>query len=218
MVDRIAGYHFEMQFGVMFTALESLVVERAGVARIKASGYELRPRASMLRAIGTCLHTGDLHFQVLEHRMDLDAWLIQEPRATSRQGLFSFGVSHEPEHWILPHVNKAVGLWLRNGALVFRAFQSERCSFDEAVLADFDMWQALDALVGLASGEPSFGAPLPQAAQVQAGRALPYAAPTWARDFEVTARGEPGKAYASFNSPRYFVGGSVTFMERGAGG
>ncbi len=107
MVDRIAGYHFDVAFGVMFQALAPFVVERAGVAGIKLSdpGYELRPRASMLRVVGTRwtgLRTGDLHFQVLEMRMDLDGWLIQAPSATSRQDPYPFGVREEPKGGFRP--------------------------------------------------------------------------------------------------------------------
>jgi hypothetical protein len=217
MVDRIAGYHFDMAFGVTFQALAPFLVERAGVAGIKVSGpgYELQPRTSMLRVVGTRwagLRTGDLQFQVLEMRMDLDGWLIQEPNATSRQDPYPFGVREEPKGWISPHLNKAVGLWLRGGSLVLCAFQGDKCSFDDAVLVEFDMWQALDALVELAKGEPSFGAPLPE--PVRPARGAAYAAPAWAKDFTMTARTETGKATASFNNPRYIIAGGVTLMER----
>jgi hypothetical protein len=222
MTDRIAGYHFDMQFGAVWTALAPNVVERAGAAGIAVSGagHELQPRAWMLRACGTRwagLRAGDIHFQIIEYRDNLDGWLIQEPCVTSKQELHPFGVRIEHKGWTSTKLSKAVGLWLRGGSLLLRTFQNEQCLLDETVLADFDMWQALDALARFAAGEPSFGSPSPQAAEVAAGRPLPYAAPTWAQDFEVTARAESAgaaKAHASFNNPRYVVGGSVTLMER----
>ena len=51
MLDRIAGYHFEVQFATMLKAVLPAVLERARAVGIAASppGHELRPRAPMIR-------------------------------------------------------------------------------------------------------------------------------------------------------------------------
>jgi hypothetical protein len=187
MVDRIVGYHFELQFGPMLPALAPLVMERAHAVGIAASppGYELRPRASMIRVAGTYwsgLRTGEVHFSALEYRSALDGYLLQEVCLTSKQLLCSFGVQEEQKGWTSTKLHKAVGLWLRNGSLVLHAWKDDRCSVPEQVLAEFEMWQALDAMAGLASGDPSFAAALQ--------------APTWARDLATTARTEHAKVQA----------------------
>jgi len=211
MVDRIAGYHFEMSFGPMFQALSLVVIERARAVGIAVShlGYELRPRASMLRIAGTYwagLRTGEVHCQVVEHRSDLDGGVLQELCVTSKEVLSPFGVQEEMKGWTSSKLSKAVGLWLRNGSLVLHAWQDERCSVEQHVLADFDMWQALDAMARFASGEPSFGSALPE--PVRIGKA--YQPQTWARDFTT-------KVSAGFNCDRMLVSGAVTLMERSDG-
>ena len=218
MVDRMAGYHFEMSFGPMVQALSPLVIERARAAGIAVSppGYELRPRASMIRIAGTYwagLRTGEVHFQIVEHRSDLDGGVLQELCVTSREVLSPFGVQEEQKGWTSTRLSKAVGLWLRNGSLVFHAWQDDRCSMEQQVLVDFDVWQALDAMARFASGEPSFGSALPD--PVRVGKAYP--APTWARDFATKVNAEGAKVNASFSCDRMLVAGAVTLMERSDG-
>jgi len=222
MVDRIAGYHFEMQFGPTWQVLAGHVMERARAAGIAVShlGHELHPRAMMMRVAGTHwagLRTGEVHFQIAEYRSELDGYLLQEMCVTSKPWLSCFGVQEWEglKGWTSNRLNKAVGLWLRNGSLVLHAFQDDRCSLEQQVLADFDMWQALDAMARLASGEPTFGSPL--AALGSAGKSTPYPEQAWAKDFATKVTAEPAKVTASFSSPRLSAVGVVTLMERSEG-
>ena len=53
----------------------------------------------------------------------------------------SFGVQEELKGWTSSRLNKAVGLWLRDGSLVLHAWQDHRCSVEQQVLADLKSYQ-----------------------------------------------------------------------------
>ncbi len=206
MANRIVGYHFEMQFGPMWRAVAPLVIARAREVGVTVSqlGEELHPRAMMLRVAGTHwadLRTGEVHFQVVEQRSDLDGGVLQELCVTSKKMLSPFGLLEEMKGWTSSKLEKAVGLWIRDGSLVLHAWQDDRRSLPEQVLVEFDMWKALDAMARYASGEPSFGP-------------TPYQAPSWASAFAMTARTEGAMAHAGFNNEKFLVAGAVTLMQR----
>ena len=95
--------------------------------------------------------------------------------------------------------------------MMFHAFQDERHAAAEQVIAEFDMWQALDAMARFAHGEASFGAALePPAAS---GKPASYAPPGWARDFTVSVRADPpAQVQASFTNEAMLVAAAVTLM------
>ncbi|HEY1957034.1 MAG TPA: hypothetical protein VGH28_15550 [Polyangiaceae bacterium] len=217
MNDRIAGYHFDLQLGPMMKAVLPLLRERAravGIVVPDEDAYEkLRPRALMLRLTGTCwsgFRSGEVAFHVLEFRDELDAYVLRDPLfVTSKKLLASFGVHEEMKGWISYRQEKAAGLWIRDGSLIFHAWQDERRPASEQVIAEFDMWRALDAMARLASGEQTFGSPLGPV-----GPRTKYPTQMWARDFETTVTAEPANVSASFTSPTLMVAGVVTLIER----
>ena len=97
MIEGIAGYHFDIQFGPMVFSVAPIVAERARAVGIAASGRDtFDRRATMIRVAGTHwagLRTGEIHGQILEQRNPLDGYLVQEPCLTSKQVMSCFGLS-----------------------------------------------------------------------------------------------------------------------------
>jgi hypothetical protein len=210
MNERIAGYHFDVQFGPMWPALNPVVAERAREVGVDVApaGYALQPRALMLRVAGTHwtgLRSGEVKLEVLEYRSDLGGFLVSDPCVTSKELLASFGVAEERKGWTSNKLDKAVALWIRDGSLILPAFQDAQ----ERVLAQLDVWRALDAMAHLASGEPSFGATLGPS-----GKGMSYASQTWAPDHAVVATTSGAKVSAMFQSKMASTAASVTLMER----
>jgi len=189
----IAGYHFDVQFGPNLPAVLPLLRERARAVGISvADDYDLRSRAMMLRVAGTHwadLTSGEVQFHVYEFRGDLDAFVVRDLCLTSKKLLASFGVAKEPKGWIATRLNKAVGLWIRDGSLLLHTWQDA----NEQMIVAFDMWSVLDDMARLA-----------------AGAATPLSVP----DFETRTTPEPAKVSASFVNKAFSVAAAVTLMQR----
>ena len=208
------GYHFDVQFGPNLPELATVLGDRARVAGVAVStpAYDLRPRAAMLRFSGTLwsgMAAGEVRFQTFEYRFALDAFVVQDPCITSKHVVASFGLHEEQKR--LPSPNKAVGLWIRNGSLIFREWHDKERSLPEQVLAELDMWQAFDAMARFAAGETSFGLPLETAPP---GKLARYPSPSWAMAFGTGLRTEGAEVTAKLDHPLLQVVAVVTPMNR----
>jgi hypothetical protein len=86
----------------------------------------------------------------------------------------------------------AVGLWLHGGSLTLRP--REDAGLGEEVIAEFQVWTALEALSRVALGEPALGRP-------SSGTSLvtKHSSPLWAPGFETTIAHREAEARARFS-------------------
>ncbi len=107
-------------------------------------------------------------------------------------------------------LDAAAALWLNNGALTFRPWSDERTTLLEENLVPFDMWECIDAMVGLALGEPALGAPFEVADGP--GKSVMYTSPSWATTLELRARICDSTVHTAFSCKRMLIRGDVTLM------
>jgi hypothetical protein len=197
------GYHFQVRFFPKWVALAPILVRRAravGLA-VPDDGTGLEPRATSLAFVGTRwtrFKHGGLRFDVLEERRDLKGEIISATGNAGEHPTYAFGLA-KPEGLRGPQshnelaLEMAVGLWLHAGSLTLRP--REDSGLTEEVIAEFQVWTALEALSRVALGEPALGRP-------SSGTALvtKHASPIWAPGFETTIAHREAEVRARFSA------------------
>jgi hypothetical protein len=102
----------------------------------------------------------------------------------------------------------AVGLWLRAGSLTLRP--REDAGLGEEVIAEFQVWTALEALSRVALGEPALGRP-------SSGTSLmtKHSSPLWAPGFETTIAHREAEVRARFSGEAMNVMAQVDVILEG---
>ncbi|MGH7294158.1 MAG: hypothetical protein ACRELB_04465 [Polyangiaceae bacterium] len=197
------GYHFHIRFFPKWGALAPIVVQRArGVGlTVPDDGKGLEPRATSLAFSGTRwtrFKHGGLRFDVLEERRDLQGEIVSAAGQSGEHPTYAFGLA-TPGALRGPHAQNelalemAVGLWLHGGSLTLRP--REDTGLAEEILAEFQVWTALDALSRVALGEQALGRP-------SSGTALvtKHAPPIWAPGFETSIAHREAEVRARFSA------------------
>jgi hypothetical protein len=196
------GYHFHVRFVPKWQSVAPALVRRAravGLA-VPDDGTGLEARANSLAFVGTRwtrFKRGGLRFDVLEERRDLQCEVISTAGNAGEHPTYAFGLAApgklpgQQAHSELA-LEMAVGLWLREGSLTLRPW--EDAGLGEEVLAQFQVWTALEALSRVALGEPALGRP-------SSGTPLvtKHASPLWAPGFETTIAHREAEARARFS-------------------
>ncbi|HEY8089263.1 MAG TPA: hypothetical protein VIF09_15495 [Polyangiaceae bacterium] len=197
------GYHFHIRFFPKWAAVAPNVVQRARSFGLTVAddGAGLEPRATSLAFSGTRwsrFKHGGLRFDVLEERRDLQGEIVSAAGNAGEHPSYTFGLAG-PAALRGPHAHselaleQAVALWLHGGSLTFRA--REDSGMNEEILAEFQVWTALEALARVALGEPALGRPLSGSAMV-----AKHASPIWAPGFETTIAHREAEVRARFSS------------------
>lgn len=202
------GYHFHVRFVPKWAAIAPLLVLRAravGLA-IPDDGAGLEPRANSLAFVGTRwtrFRHGGLRFDVLEERRDLRGEILSAAGSTGEHPTHSLGLAAPAAlkgagSYTELALEMAVGLWIRGGSLTLRPW--EDAGLGEEVLAEFDVWRAVEALSRVALGEPALGRP-------SSGTALvtKHSPPLWAPSFETSVAHRESEARARFSGERMNV-------------
>jgi hypothetical protein len=196
------GYHFHVRFVPKWHTVVPTVVRRARALGITVpdDGAGLEMRAMSLAFVGTRwtrFKRGGLRFDVLEERRDLRGELISAAGNAGEHPTYAFGLASPAAlHGQHTHsdlaLEMAVGLWLRDGSLTLRP--REDAGLGEEVLAEFQVWTALEALSRVALGEPALGRP-------SSGTPLvtKHTSPLWAPGFETTIAHREAEARARFS-------------------
>jgi hypothetical protein len=197
------GYHFHVRFFPKWPALVPIVVRRAravGIA-VPDDGAGLEPRATSLAFVGTRwtrFRHGGLRFDVLEERRDLKGEIVSSAGNAGEHPTYAFGLAN-PGVLRGPHsqnelaLEMAVGLWLHGGSLTLRP--REDSGLGEEVIAEFQVWTALEALARVALGEPALGRPSSGTSMV-----TKHASPLWAPSFETTVAHREAEVRARFSA------------------
>ncbi len=196
------GYHFHVRFVPKWPSVSPALVRRARAVglTVPEDGAGLEPRATSLAIVGTRwtrFRHGGLRFDVLEERRDLRGEVISAAGNAGEHPTYTFGVAApeglrgEKAHSELA-LEMAVGLWLRDGSLTLRPWEDE--GLGEEVLAEFQVWTAVEALSRVAMGEPALGRP-------SSGTPLvtKHASPLWAPGFETTIAHREAEVRARFS-------------------
>jgi hypothetical protein len=197
------GYHFHVRFFPKWTALAPIVVRRARAVGIVVpdDGAGLEPRATSLAFVGTRwtrFKHGGLRFDVLEERRDLKGEIVSSAGNAGEHPTYAFGLAN-PASLRGPHsqnelaLEMAVGLWLHAGSLTLRP--REDSGVGEEVIAEFQVWTALEALARVTLGEPALGRPSSGTAMV-----TKHASPLWAPSFETTVAHREAEVRARFSA------------------
>jgi len=189
-------------------ALAPLLVQRARAVGLDVpdDGAGLEPRANSLAFVGTRwsrFRHGGLRFDVLEERRDLRGEILSAAGSTGEHPTYSLGLATPgalkgPRSHTELSLEMAVGLWIRDGSLTLRPW--EDASLGEEVLAEFDVWRALEALSRVALGEPGLGRPSSGTAMV-----TKHTPPLWAPTFETSVAHRESEARARFTGERMSV-------------
>jgi hypothetical protein len=196
------GYHFHVRFLPKWPAVAPLLVQRARTLGLTTNdaGAGLEPRAVSLALVGTRwtrFKRGGLRFDVLEERRDLHGAVISAAGNAGEHPTYPFGLA-APEKLRSQHTHTelslemAVGLWLYDGSLTLRPW--ENAGLGEQVIAEFQVWTALEALSRVALGEPALGRPSSGTSMV-----TKHTAPLWAPGFETSIAHREAEARARFS-------------------
>ena len=196
------GYHFHIRFFPKWPNVVPTVVRRARAVGLTVpdDGVGLEPRATSLAFVGTRwtrFKHGGLLFDVLEERRDLKGEIISAAGNAGEHPTYTFGLATpaagrgSQSHNELA-MEMSVGLWLRGGSLTLRP--REDAGLGEEVIADFQVWTALEALARVALGEPALGRP-------SSGTPLvaKHSSPVWAPTFETTVALREAEVRARFS-------------------
>jgi hypothetical protein len=198
------GYHFHVRFVPKWPAVAPLLVQRARALGLATGddGAGLEPRAMSLALVGTRwtrFKRGGLRFDVLEERRDLRGEVISAAGNAGEHPTYPFGLA-APEKLLRGQrthtelaLEMAVGLWLYDGSLTLRASEDAGAG-EEQVLAEFQVWTALEALARVALGEPALGRPSSGTSMV-----TKHSAPLWAPGFETSIAHREAEARARFS-------------------
>ncbi|HEY3818933.1 MAG TPA: hypothetical protein VGL81_17305 [Polyangiaceae bacterium] len=196
------GYHFHIRFFPKWPTLAPLVVRRARAIGLTVAddGAGLEPRATSLAFVGTRwtrFKHGGLRFDVLEERRDLKGEVISAAGNAGEHPTYAFGLAtpsavRGPQSHNELALEMAVGLWLHGGSLTLRP--RDDAGLGEEVIAEFQVWTALEALSRVALGEPALGRP-------SSGTALvtKHTSPLWAPGFETTIAHREAEVRARFS-------------------
>lgn len=202
------GYHFHVRFVPKWPVLAPLLVQRARAVGLTVpdDAIGLEPRANSLALVGTRwsrFRHGGLRFDVLEERRDLRGEILAAAGSTGEHPTYAFGIAtpdalKADRAYSELALEMAVGLWIREGSLTLRPW--EDAGLGEEVLAEFDVWRAVDALSRVAMGEPALGRP-------SSGTALvtKHASPLWAPGFDTSVAHREAEARARFSGERMNV-------------
>ncbi|HEY1695727.1 MAG TPA: hypothetical protein VGG39_26345 [Polyangiaceae bacterium] len=197
------GYHFHVRFFPKWATVASLLVKRARAVGLTVpdDGVGLEPRATSLVFSGTRwtrFKHGGLRFDVLEERRDLQGEIVCAAGNAGEHPTYAFGLANPgalrgPIAQNELALEMAVGLWLHGGSLTLRP--REESNLGEEVIAEFQVWTALEALARVALGEPALGRP-------SSGTALvtKHTSPLWAPGFETTVAHREAEARARFSA------------------
>jgi hypothetical protein len=197
------GYHFHVRFFPKWGAIAPLLVQRARAVGLTVpdDGRGLEPRAKSLAFVGTRwsrFKHGGLRFDVLEERRDLKGEIVSSAGNAGEHPTYAFGLANSdalrgPLAQNELKLEMAVGLWLHAGSLTLRP--REDSGLGEEVIAEFQVWTALEALARVALGEPALGRP-------SSGTALmtKHASPLWAPAFETTIAHREAEVRARFSA------------------
>lgn len=196
------GYHFHVRFFPKWANVAPAVVRRARAVGLTVAddGAGLEPRATSLAFVGTRwtrFKHGGLRFDVLEERRDLRCEVVSAAGSSGEHPTYPFGLA-SPAAFLGPSQNEltlemAVGLWLHGGSLTLRP--REDAGLAEEVLAEFQLWTALEALSRVALGEPALGRPSSGTSLVTR-----HSSPLWAPSFEPSIAHREAEVRARFSN------------------
>jgi hypothetical protein len=208
----IHGYHFHARFLPKWKEVAPIVVRRARAVGFEApdDGAGFEPRATSLVFVGTRwtrFRSGGLRFDVLEERRELRGEIVSSAGNAGEHPTYAFGLATAGA----PQSGRsqgelsremAAGLWLREGSLTFRPWEG----VGEEVIAEFNLWTALEALSHEAQGDPVMGRP-------SAGTALVSKhATAWAPGFEASVARRENETRARFASAAMTVDVQVNLI------
>jgi hypothetical protein len=195
------GYHFHIRFFPKWPMVAPAVVRRARRVGLTVpdDGAGLEPRATSLALVGTRwtrFKHGGLRFDVLEERRDLRCEVVSAAGNAGEHPTYTFGLASPtaargPGSHNELALEMAVGLWLRGGSLTLRP--REDAGLGEEILAEFQVWTALDALSRVALGLPALGRPSSGTPLVTR-----HSSPVWAPGFETTLAQREAEVRARF--------------------
>jgi len=208
----VHGYHFHVRFVPKWREVAPILVRRARAVGLEVpdDGAGLEPRANSLAFVGTRwakYKYGGLRFDVLEERRELKGEIVSAAGNAGEHPTYAFGLARPG---VLPRntyneltLEIAAGLWLREGSLTLRPWEG----LAEEVIAEFQLWTALEALAKEAQGEPALGRP-------SAGTALvsKHVSSLWAPSFEASVARREAEARARFASPTMNVDVQVNLI------
>lgn len=207
------GYHFDVSFIPTWPEILPAVVHRGRAAgyQLAADGAEVRPRGSMITFAGTRwkgLAQGGLRFDVLEHRVALNANVVMHAGSVGDHSTYGFGLAHPElvgENIGEYQAQGIVGVWLKEGSLVLLSHEgSDGEDVAEEMIARFDVWDALEELWRLSLGRPTQFEIVSEAELSKT-----YACPRWAPEFTPRIRSLPAGVKAHFRHQRMIVGAHV---------
>ena len=209
----IQGYHFHVRFVPKWREVAPIVVKRARAVRLEVpdDGVGLEPRARSLVFVGTRwarYRRGGLRFDVLEERRELKGEIVSAAGNAGEHPTYAFGLARPEALKGNPFneltIEMAAGLWLREGSLTLRPWEG----IAEEVIAEFQLWTALEALAKEAQGTPALGRP-------SAGTALvsKHVSSLWAPSFEASVARREAEARARFASTTMNVDVQVNLIE-----
>jgi hypothetical protein len=210
--SNLHGYHFHVRFLPKWKEVAAIVVRRARAVGLEVpddgSGFE--PRATSLIFVGTRwtrFRNGGLRFDVLEERRELRGEIVSAAGNAGEHPTYAFGLAipgAPPSGRSQGELSRemAAGLWLREGSLTLRPWEG----LGEEVIAEFQLWTALEALSREAQGEHVMGRP-------SAGTALVSKhATSWAPGFEASVARREAETRARFASPAMSVDVQVNLI------
>ena len=214
MTGTVHGYHFNVRFIPKWHALAGVVVERARAIGLEVTddGGDLEPRAASLAFVGprwSRFAHGGLRFDVLEERRALHADVVASAGNSGEHPLYCFGLATPRApggHGFSEHtLENAVALWLHQGSLTLRPWEDP--VLGEELLAEFQVWTALEALSRVAAGQPVLGRP-------SGGTPLVTRHPPalWAPGFEITLAQREAEVRARMTAERMFVMAEVNLV------
>ena len=213
--SNLHGYHFHVRFVPKWPALAPLLVQRARAVGLTVTddGAGLEPRANSLAFVGTRwsrFRHGGLRFDVLEERRDLRGEILSAAGSMGEHPTYALGIATPaalkgPRSYTELALEMAVGLWIRGGSLTLRPWEDS--GLGEEVLAEFDVWRAVEALSRVALGEPALGRP-------SSGTALvtKHASPLWAPGFDTSVAHREAEVRARFSGERMNVMAEVDLI------
>jgi hypothetical protein len=211
------GYHFHVRFIPKWQGVAPAVVRRARAIglTVPENGGGLEPRAMSLAFVGTRwtrFRHGGLRFDVLEERRDLRGEVVAAAGNAGEHPTYSLGLAapealrgHTDNEFAL---EVAVGLWVREGSLTLRPWEA----LGEEVIAEFQVWTALEALSRVALGEPAMGRP--SSGNPVVAR---HTSPLWAPGFQTTIAHREAEVRARFASEAMNVTVEVDLIMEGTG-
>jgi hypothetical protein len=201
----VRGFHFTASFMPRWTEIVPVIVQRARTLGFVVSdnGAELEPRAKGIALSGTHwlqYRSGGIRFDILEYRKDTAGAVIAAAGVVGRTAARALGLENaralqaqkvDTNMYALEH---DLGLWINQGTLMLLEAADGDTKAPAEVVANFDLWSALDDISIVARGEPL----LSQAADDGVSRG-------WAPTFKVRMTGGGGEARATCTCPQMAV-------------